>query len=298
MQPGVERRRESPRHRVTAITVAMLCTVVGFAACGDGPTEGRSPIVGRYTLATVNGEELPWSGMIATTGPAATVTSGDLVLRADGSFGVGLVGAPPYFQLGRYSVDSTTAAGERALTLHYLVGPTEADSARAPLVMSGDSLIWAMPPAEGFLGVRFAFVRSAAAAPAVRGKFALTSVDADATPPFVIFDVPDGEGRLLVAAGFDTLTFNDDGVFYQQHRAEHSLHVDADGDTTVFEAIEWSTHGTYSRSPAGALVLRPFFSMWRGRPTDTLSVVLTGTALERRWVHGEDTFTERLTRVP
>ena len=264
--------------------------------CGDGPTDGRAPLAGRYALVTVNESALPWTGMIGSTGATTTIEGGDLVLRADGTFGVGLTGEPGYFTLGRYTSDSVTSEGERALTLHYFIGPSAADSAHAALLTRGDSVIWTIPSAEGFPGARLAFLRTAVA-PAVEGTFALTSVNGDASPPHVILDDAAGDGRFLVAVAYDTLDFHDDGVFFQQHRSEHSFHVTAEGDTSVASVMAWSTWGSYSRTPAGALVLRPFVALWERTP-DTVSVAGSGTALERRWVRPGGTYTERLTRVP
>ena len=290
----------APRRTRRALTgLFAVVAIMGPAACGDGPTEGRSPVAGRYALVTVNGGAVPWSGALTTVGGVRTITGGDLLLRADGTFGVGIRGDAGSFTVGRYTSDSTTTAGDRALTLHYVNGPTPTDSAHTMLLARADSVIWIIPPASGYLGARFAFVRAATpVAPPVEGTFALTSVGTDDVAPFELFSTVNGEERNVRVVAYDTLTFEGDGLFFRQHRLEQVLSISAQGDTTPAALWSWIAWGSYSSGANGKLILQGFSPTWDDREADTVWVASGGVSLERRWLRLDDTIVERLTRVP
>lgn len=286
------------RTRRALASLLAAAAIMGPAACGDGPTEGRSPLTGRYALVTVNGGAVPWSGALLTVGGVRTITGGDLLLRADGTFGVGIRGDAGSFTVGRYTSDSTTAAGDRALTLHYPNGTTPADSAHTMLLARADSVIWIIPPASGYLGARFAFVRAAMPTSPARGTFALTSVGTDDVAPFELFSTMNGEERSVRVVAYDTLTFEGDDPFFRQHRLEQVLSISARGDTTPTALWSWIAWGSYARGENGELILQSFSPSWEDRMADTVWVASGGASLERRWRRLDDTIVERLTRVP
>jgi hypothetical protein len=94
-----------------AVSVGALATLL---ACGsDAATGVRAAVTGTYTLATVNGQPLPFTEN--STGAVVKVTAGQLVANSDGSFSETTTRAttPP---------GGTTTSAPTTLTGTYQVG--------------------------------------------------------------------------------------------------------------------------------------------------------------------------------
>lgn len=100
--------------------------LLSLAACdGDGTPLGLEEVAGDYSLAEVNGEDVPY-GYVLTVEYILAVSEGTLSLEADGDYAVEVwqtftALAPPYeevresySELGRYSVGDNTIRFEPA----------------------------------------------------------------------------------------------------------------------------------------------------------------------------------------
>lgn len=69
--------------RLVALTA--FATLLSLAACGDGPTEASTSVVGTWQLQTVNGTPPPLT-LIELTGYRLEVLGGILVINSNGTY--------------------------------------------------------------------------------------------------------------------------------------------------------------------------------------------------------------------
>lgn len=237
-----------------------------IAGCGEGTTEPRAQIAGRYELVTVDDRPLPFRS-VPSTGLDYDIPYGELLLRIDGTFGFGA--GILFTDRGSY-----TRAGD-SLSLEW----SELDAFGEPIRMTGsvtgDRIVlqvmdWRVAP-------RYGFRRSVVSQPAVtEGLYTLASINGQG-PPFVLED-----GRLaghpwFVRVAYDSIAFSE-GVFFRRGRGDETGYVDAAGDTLLVADEYWG-HGSIRPGPSSnTVILRrywadPNFRDW----ADTM--VVSGGAL-------------------
>ncbi|HEY8470215.1 MAG TPA: hypothetical protein VIL18_11260 [Longimicrobiales bacterium] len=204
-----------------SLIVAALILMVG--ACG-GDTTGPARGSGVYRLATVNGMPVPYSSP-PSTGLSSTIVSGDLYLRPDGTFGLGVqctCTPPPFGECTCQVHQGPILEGvwrRDGSTLH-LTGHGGAD---IDAELRGDSVMVTF----GGAGPVYVFRRDrrARVSPApVAGTYIMTALMGrpDLTYEYTI------EGRhYTYQILYDTLTVIDD-VFFRRKRAEITVSAAAD----------------------------------------------------------------------
>jgi len=271
-----------PRRLLTHLTRALgaaVCTVT--IACTDGPT-GPGSVVGFYRLVTVNGEPLPVSFV-----SGGTISRGDLLLRADGTFGLGIASQAGDFVSGPYRGTGPS------LELGFPASGGDATQRRwRPAAMRGDSVLLVITlgdEASGQFDLRYVFRRAPLPrGPVTDGRFALTSTGHSGSSPFVLREyLPQSDGsRFVEMVLFDTLTFSD-GLFFRQHRLERYVRYLADGDSLVGRQ-EWNAPGVYT-PVGGRLVLQSYTRtelFGALVKPDTLNVEPPGLVRRRRGIVG------------
>lgn len=247
--------------RVFASGVALV------ASCGEGTTEPRPQIEGRYELVTINDDPLPFY-FPQSTGLDYAIPHGDLLLRTDGTFGFG---AGYLFE----DRGSYTRAGD-TLSLEW----SELNAFGEPIRMTG-SLAGDMIVLQGLdwlVPLRYGFRRSVAGPPAItEGLYTLVSVNGRG-PPFVLENevLEDGR-RWFHRVTHDSIAFSE-GVFYRRHRREEAGSVDAAGDT-LLAAGSYSAHGSILAGPTSNTVILHRYWADRGSSDWADTMVVSGGAL-------------------
>ena len=225
-----------------------LLIAASLASCGgDGPT-GPAAAAGTYRLRTVNGGPLPY--MSQTLFGFVSITSGDMVLRRDETFTLGMTDGVGSVALGTYDVSGS------ALTLR-LVGAGSGQPVILSGLVAGDSAVVEVTPSPTFGGptMRYAYERySPAPGPITNGRYALVAVTGVAQsggPGFVTYDSTAGGSHTVERILYDTLTFSD-GVLFHRHQAEELTWNDALSSSS--ERAEW---GSYTGT-SGMIVLHPY----------------------------------------
>lgn len=225
--------------RALLVTAALL-----LGACSDDPTNPGPPDAGAvlYRLATVNGAPLPYLSLPCFCGEVSVIRS-ELVLRDDGTFGLGVGGrgfAP--FVGGTY----VASGSELALTV------PSADPATPPTRLSAsvrsDSIV--LMSAGPLDSLRYVYTRAPLpTAPLAAGDYRLAMVNGRGEPLSVTVTIDGAE--VLTRVHFDSLSF--DGFFYRRHRSEETSHGGGSS------GMRWITHGSYESTPGGVM-LRPYTS--------------------------------------
>lgn len=252
---------------------------VCIAACSD--TSRPPAAAGHYALASVNGQPMPFVSPPSGGFYYAPLTIGDLVLRADGTYGLGLT----WFFEGTWTLDGTRLH----LAQFMAQGPNGTDAEA-----QGDSVVIDVPGSGGNGTVygtsppmHYVFRRSTAAAPVVTsGTFALTSINGRGEPLMLVDTVVNGM-RFVDRVLYDSVTFTD-GVFFRKRRAEEYASNGVGG----YESYD--TFGSYRGRP-DSLVLTYYRPPSSGMSaTDRLAV--EQQALVRRTAFTTGIRVERYTR--
>ena len=237
-----------------------------------------------YRLTTANGEGLPFS-TIGSPLPPFSAVRGDLMLRDDGTYGLGIASSSPGgagYTEGRWRGHGAT------LELSFPApGGTEADTVWRPAAARGDSLVlelllYSTPWPSGVTSypLRLAFRRVPLEPSVVAGRtYALRGANEATMAPFVVIDTTYEFGvREISTVVFDTLQFRD-GLFYRQHAEIRSLYTYSDGVQT-WSAASWNATGLYEGS-GSRIVLHTYGPTPQIMPAgDTLT--LEGAELLRR----------------
>ena len=260
------------------------CLAALSMGCGDGGTAHGPAVAGFYELASINGSTMPWTGQYAPVGPPLTITGGVLLLREDGTFGVGIHSREGGVRRGRYTVSPGGSGAEAEVTMHTpRDGWSHPDTVRTIAEFHADSLMWTVStPASGYLTFHYVFRRSSRPLQAtVRGRYGLARVGTRTLPAPLWEDVV-GDSRRARVVLHDTLDVWDDGVFLQFRRVERILTVSSAGDSTWSFGPDWHDFGWLAPDGSDRVVLH-FFFPWTHTLPETLSVRESGAALERHW---------------
>ncbi|HLT91497.1 MAG TPA: hypothetical protein VKZ85_11175 [Woeseiaceae bacterium] len=253
-----------------SLIVAAVILVVG--ACG-GDTTGPARGSGLYRLASVNGVPVP-AYFPPSTGLDA-VLSGDLYLRADGTFGLGLQCTPCGLLEGAWRLAGSTLH----LTRHGgadIAAELEGDS--VSLVFSESDRVYV------FRRDRRARVNPAS----VAGTYVMTELMGR---PDLTFEYTVGEEQYVFRILYDTLTVIDD-VFFRRAREEITIRV-ATGDTVSSQSF--ASSGAFDVE-GETLLLRHYFSDAAvAPPQDSLRILEDG--LERRVAIRSPDWRETYTRL-
>ena len=241
---------------------AALLTAILFAvACDNGPSE---PMVtpGLYRLVSVNGQAVPWTSP-PSSGFLATIEHGDLYLRGNGTFGLGIGGNTGGQVSGNFRALNST---QIRLTV---TGGLPSDT--VTVTLAGDS--------ASFLSThRFVFKRVTTLQSINPGVFVLATINGRGGSPLVESDTVIDGNRFVARVHFDTLHFMDE-VFYRRHRYQSHVTYTASGDSN-FSSVEWTNFGAHD-TISGTVVLRGYSRPFPAHPKgDTLSIV--GNDLVRR----------------
>lgn len=241
----------NPRSLTAAAVILMLC------ACG-GDTTGPARGAGIYRLATVDGAPVPV--FFSPSTGLEPILSGDLYLRADGTFGLGLQ-CTCEFHEGVWRLDGTTLR---------LTGHGGADIAAE---LQGDSV----SARFGESGSVFVFRRDSRArvSPApVAGTYVMTALMGR---PDLTFEYTVDETQHAFQILYDTLTVIDD-VFFRRTREETTIRVLPTGDT-LRTGQSFTLAGAFDVE-GGTLLLRHYAAASVAPPQDSLRILQDG--LERR----------------
>jgi len=263
---------------------AALLTVALFtAACGDGPS-GPNGMSGVYRLVSINGQPVPWV-LPPSMGFFMALESGDLHLRGNGTFGMGVAGSLGWFTSGNYRVVSddrvrlTLTDGSAIDTMTLTVG--------------GDSAVLNLQEQAGLvtLTLTHVFKRIATPQTITPGVFVLAAINGRGPPLTEADTVINGE-RFVERVHYDTLRFMD-GKFYQRRRSESSVRYLSNGDSVV-GAVEWTTFGAHD-PVNGAIVLRRYWSYNNEPRQDTLWTVGNDLVRRTQYIYGlqEDGYVRR-----
>jgi hypothetical protein len=229
-----------------------------------------------YQLSSVNGQQLPI--FVSPPDYGSTINRSDLLLRADGTFGLGVEGKFGWFVSGTY-----TESGNR-LTL------AAPPFVNWPLVQLGGELSLHSLLVTG--AVPYVYDIAPTPPPFLKGeKFALHTINGRGEP-LTWVDITVADGRFITRISFDTISF--DGFFYRQHRMERRLSYPTLGDSGVYEETSL-THGTYEKR-GDAVVLRPYEILSFSSTRDSL--VIAGQELIRRTDINPGIVEERYRRIP
>lgn len=260
---------------------ALLVMALFTAACGDGPS-GPNGLSGVYRLVSINGQPVPWVSP-PSSGFFMAVESGDLHLRGNGTFGMGVAGGG--FTSGNYRAVS----GDRVrLTL------TDGSAIDTmTLTVGGDSAVLNVQEQAGMVTLTLSYVFKRVATPQTitPGVFVLSAINGRGPPLTEADTVINGE-RFVARVHYDTLRFIDE-KFYQRRRSESAVRYLTNGDS-VFSAVEWTTFGAHD-PVNGAIVLRRYWSYNNEPRQDTLWTVGSDLVRRTQYIYGlqEDRYVRR-----
>ena len=258
-------------HRRPRSIVAALVAAAALASCASGDPTGPGAGPSLYRLVSVDGSALPFSGPSAPFGWWETVTHGELLLRADGSFALGLPsGGMSMLLEGRWRRDGASLR---------LAHPIAAGAPDAELgaTVAGDSVVLvagAAQPSRTYVFRRASLPRP----PVAAGTYVLTSRHGRSD---LVLEYEQHGQRFVDRVLFDSLTFVD-GLFYRRHRSEYAVSYLPTGDS-LDASTAWITYGSYE-SVDGRLLLRDYQPRPLAWPVDSL--VVETDVLARRWTGG------------
>lgn len=265
------------KRRAALLAIAAL---VATAACGGDPLSA-SALAGLYRLATVDGQALPYVSPPSGGGLSAVIPYGDLALRGDRTFGLGIGGPLGGFLSGRFRI----AGDEIRFTIpSFGAGQPETEFTGA---IGGDSVVvdFASPTESR----RHVFRRTQRDPVTVApGIYTLATINGRGEPLTLHEDVIGGN-RHSTRIVFDSITFID-AVFYRRYRAEETVVEYANGEIIVSPSSNEMT-GAYGGT-AEQLTFRQYY----GIGSDVLTVV--GGALVRTSALFGGTLVERYERRP
>jgi hypothetical protein len=153
-----------------------LALAIMLAACGSDST-GPASVAGLYRLGSVNGQPIPWVSPLSM-GYHFGIEHGDLHLRANGSYGLGIGGTGGWLDEGPFRVTGKTVR---------LLPPGGAWPDTITATLAGDSVV--VDRAEGelpgdrpvlpapFPAIRMVFKRTAVPNPVAPGAFVLVAIN-------------------------------------------------------------------------------------------------------------------------
>jgi hypothetical protein len=259
----------------SVLTKRALLTVALFAlACDDGPS-GPNAVSGVFRLVSVNGQPVPWASP-PSMGLLITVDHGDLHLRGNGTFGLGVGGSLGWFVSGQYR------AFEDNRVRLMLTNGSAIDT--MTLTVRGDSAVLTLTN-------RYVFKRVATPQTITPGIFVLAAINGRG-PPLTEGDTVINGERYVARVQYDTVTFLD-GMFYQRHRSESAVRYLASGDSVV-GAAEWTNFGAHDRIN-GAVILRRYWTNSSEPRSDTLWTVGNDLVRRTQFIYGlqEDRYVRR-----
>jgi hypothetical protein len=222
--------------------LAVLFVIALAAACGDGVSPLRTG-PGYYRLVSVNGQSLPYISP-PSAGMPVQITRGDLVLRSNGTFSLGIGGNVAF----GFVVSGTYRRSGGDLVLE---GPEPVGDFVVPV--SGDSITFTSSDFSG-QPLTLTYRRTQLGSSTVPGdRYRLRSIDGRTAEPLVEYDTTFGEHRSVGHVLFDSLTFSD-GVFFRRHRSESATGY-TNGQVTTVSASEWTTWGAYESGPGWVVLL-------------------------------------------
>lgn len=231
-------------------------------ACGGdatGPARGS----GLYRLATVDGGPVPRHYPPGTG--LQSILGGDLYLRADGTFGLGLQCACAFLE-GSWRLNGSTLR----LTGH---GGPDIEA-----VLEGDSVTTTLGESAPVLVFRLE--RRAKVSPApVTGTYVVTALMGRTD---LTFEYTLGATQHAFRIVYDTLTVIDD-VFFLRKREELSIAVGPSGDT-LRSGKSFAVVGAFD-ADAEILVLRHYADASVAPPQDSLLILENGLERRRATVH-------------
>jgi hypothetical protein len=242
---------------------SLLAAALLFCSACSGDATGPGDGSRYYKLASVNGHALPF------VDNSMWVTRADLLLRADGSFVLGVVGNGGSISTGTYRPNDSTAAllfaDAPVGSSSQLAGPITNDSVVIVVQQLGNS-----HPADVYF--RHVYRRAALDAnPVAAPTFELASIN-DHGPPLILSDEVQGEAdRFVVRVLYDSLMFSD-GMFYRRHNALRSVYYRRPSNDSLVAGAE-SVYGGYYSTVGARMILHPYIpSDLVDRSSDTLTV--------------------------
>jgi hypothetical protein len=249
-------------NNMRTMTCGLLLTMI-LAACGRDST-GPVSVAGLYRLVSVNDQPLPSLGFLE---------HGDLQLRANGSYVLGLGGSGGWLVEGRFRVSDTTV---RLL-------PSGASPDTTTVTLAGDSAVLMQtretegpgvrPPST--VTLRMVFKRTTAPNAVAPGPFVLVALNGRTS--LVERDTILGGDRFVARVLYDTIAFFD-RIFYRRHRGQESVAYLSNGDS-VKGGSEYVTFGAHDVA-TGMVILRNYHRQPTEQRRDTLWTV--GGDLVRR----------------
>ena len=265
------------------LILPIIAATLAASACGD-PT-GSSAVAGHYRLVSVDGQPLPYVAPPSTGFGGEAIHHGDLLLRGDRTFRIGIAGAAG-------SVAGTFRLNGGEIRLMGISGPGDSPGAIFSGLVDGDSIGVDAETATSMR--RYVFRRAQRDPVAVSpGIHSLTAINGRGEPLTSYDTVIDGN-HYVTRVLFDSLEFVD-AVFYRRHRSEVSVVEDATGTPLATSSTTTRGYGGYGGS-SDVVVLRPYWRAPNEPWSDTLAVV--GSALVRTTPLIGRTLVERYERRP
>ncbi|HEY0971033.1 MAG TPA: hypothetical protein VGE02_08710 [Gemmatimonadales bacterium] len=243
------------------LAAILLAALSLSGACSDPGGPDLAP--GRYRLASVNGRPVPYMAP-TSSGYLVLVSHGDLLIRGDGSFALGITDVTG---LGMLATGRWSGGGDAVRLAFDPWGPGVPGS-RLEALADGDSIA---VDTEFALGVpsplRLVFRLAPLPRPTVSsGTYVLTSM---AGSTDLAFEDTAGGHRRVHRVLFDSLTFID-GLFFRRHRSERTEWYRNPTDPEI-GSEEWVTFGSYDGGD-GVLVLRDYRTGMWVRAADSLAL--------------------------
>ena len=232
-------------------TTCSLLLITILAACGSDAT-GPGRVAGLYRLASVNGQPLPWSSPPSLGFCCLAIAHGELELRANGSYGLGIGGSDGWLEEGDFRVTDTAVR---------LLPPPGAPPETTTVTLAGDSAVIQR-------AVRLVFKRISPPNAIAPGPFVLTAVNGRTS--LVELDTTMNDQRFVARVRYDTITFMD-RIFYRRHRRHELVRYLSNGDSVKGD-FEFTIFGAHDVA-TGMVILRNYNRMPNGRGRDTLWTV-------------------------
>jgi hypothetical protein len=254
-------------------TLGLLLTMM-LAACGNDST-GPASVAGLYRLVSANGQLVPWVSP-PSLGFLYAIEHGDLQLRVNGSYGLGMGGTGGWLVEGQFRVSGTTVR---------LLPPPGAPPDTTIVTLAGDSAVVERAQAEQPVerpvlplplpAMRFVFKRTSVPNPVAPGPFALIAVNGRTS--LVELDTIMFGDRFVTRVRYDTIAFID-RIFYRRHRRHENVRNLSNGDS-VKDDFEYTTFGAHDVA-TGMVILRNYNRQQNEPRRDTLWTA--GSDLVRR----------------
>jgi hypothetical protein len=227
---------------------------------------------------------MPWVSP-PSTGFLMAVDYGDLHLRGNGTFGLGVGGSFGWYMSGHYRAHNSNQV--RLTPTDGAAGDT------ITLTVGGDSAALILQGQVGVITVthRYVFRRVAQPQSITPGLFVLASINGRDSPLVEYDTVMNGE-RFVTRVDYDTLRFLD-AMFYERRRSQSFVRYLTNGDS-LLGAVEWMAVGAHDQF-AGGVVLRRYFSGGFEPRRDTLWTAGNDLLRRSQFIYGlqEDRYVRR-----